>query len=294
MNSYYKRKVSDYIFDTINVLVLVALSIVCLYPMYYSLMASFSNPVKLMESGGILLYPKGFHLGAYEAVFSNKEITSGYLNTLFYVVVGTAINVILTLMGAYVLSRKGLYLKRQLNLFVVITMFVNGGLIPTYLVVKSLNLLDSRWAIVLPVAVNVYNMIMARTYFGTIPDSLEESAKIDGAGEMRILFQIMIPLAVPIIAVITLYYAVARWNSWFNEMIYLNSRSKYPIQLILREILIQNDVGSMMQDYSADKLPIADCIKYATIIVATVPILCIYPFVQKYFVKGVMIGAVKE
>ena len=290
----YKRKASDIIFDTVNILFLTLLGICCLYPIYYSLMASMSDPVKLMESGGVLLYPKGFHLGAYESVFRNRDIATGYMNTIFYVVVGTGINVFLTLLGAYVLSRRGLYLKRFLNLYVVVTMFVNGGLIPTYLLVKNLHLLDTRWAIILPVAVNTYNMIMARTYFGTIPDSLEESARIDGAGELRILFQIMIPLAVPIIAVITLYYAVSHWNSWFNEMIYLNDRGKYPIQLILREILIQNEVGTMMQDYSADKQPVADCIKYATIIVATLPVLCIYPFVQKYFVKGVMIGAVKE
>lgn len=289
----HKRTLGDVAFDTLNTALLIVLSIICIYPMYYCLVASISNPASLAASGGIMLYPKGIQFDAFKAVFTNRDISTGYLNTIFYVTVGTLLNVVLTLLGAYVLSRKKLYLGKALNLLVVITMFVNGGMVPLYLLIKNLGLLNTRWAVLLPVAVNTYNLIMARTYFSTIPESLEESARIDGASEFKILFRIMIPLAGPIIAVISLYYAVSHWNAWFGAMIYLKDRNKYPIQLILREILILNEVSTASQDFSADKLPIEECIKYATIIVATVPILCIYPFVQKYFVKGVMIGAVK-
>ena len=291
-----KRKInaSDIIFDSCNTILLLFLAIICLYPIYYCLVASLSNPTELAAAGGFMLWPHGVQFEAYRSVFANEEILTGYLNTLFYVGVGTCLNLVLTVMGAYVLSRKRLYLKRFLNLYVTLTMFVSGGLVPLYLVVKGLHLLNTRLAIVLTVAVNTYNMIMARTYFQTIPASLEESARIDGAGELKILFSIMVPLSGPIIAVLALYYAVGHWNSWFREMIYLSDRSKYPIQLFLREILILNEVSAASQDFSADKMPIAESIKYATIVVATVPILCVYPFVQKYFVKGVMIGAVKE
>ena len=286
--------IASVIFDVVNTLVLLMLAIICLYPIYYCMVASISDPAAQAAAGGIMLWPKGFQTLAYKSVFANKEIFSGYMNTFFYVIVGTLINVVLSIMGAYVLSRKGLLLKRFLNLYVVFTMFVSGGMIPLYLLVKNIGLLNSRWGIIFVTAVNTYNLIMARTYFASIPASLEESARIDGAGELRILFSIMVPLCGPIIAVISLYYAVGHWNSWFNEMIYLSSRTKYPIQLFLREILILSQVSAASQDYSADKLPLSECIKYATIVVATLPILCIYPFAQKYFVKGVMIGAVKE
>ena len=290
----YKLTLGDVAFDIINTIVLLILTVVCLYPIYYCVVASISDPTAMTASGGVMLWPKGLQFEAYKAVAANKEIVSGYLNTLFYVIIGTSLNVVLSIMGAYVLSRKHLLLKGFLNMYVALTMFVSGGMVPLYLLVKGIGLLNSRWAIILVVAVNTYNLIMARTYFSTIPASLEESARIDGASELRILFSIMVPLSGPIIAVISLYYAVGHWNSWFNEMIYLSDRSKYPIQLFLREILILNQVSAASQDFSADKLPLAESIKYATIVVATLPILCVYPFAQKYFVKGVMIGAVKE
>lgn len=294
MMKKYKLTLGDITFDIINTIVLLFLTVVCLYPIYYCVVASISDPTAMTASGGVMLWPKGLQFEAYKAVASNKEIVSGYLNTLFYVIIGTLLNVVLSIMGAYVLSRKQLLLKGFLNMYVALTMFVSGGMVPLYLLVKGIGLLNSRWAIILVVAVNTYNLIMARTYFSTIPASLEESARIDGASELRILFSIMVPLSGPIIAVISLYYAVGHWNSWFNEMIYLSDRSKYPIQLFLREILILNQVSAASQDFSADKLPLAESIKYATIVVATLPILCVYPFAQKYFVKGVMIGAVKE
>lgn len=294
MMKKYKLTLGDITFDIINTIVLLILTVVCLYPIYYCVVASISDPTAMTASGGVMLWPKGLQFEAYKAVAANKEIVSGYLNTLFYVIIGTLLNVVLSIMGAYVLSRKHLLLKGFLNMYVALTMFVSGGMVPLYLLVKGVGLLNSRWAIILVVAVNTYNLIMARTYFSTIPASLEESARIDGASELRILFSIMVPLSGPIIAVISLYYAVGHWNSWFNEMIYLSDRSKYPIQLFLREILILNQVSAASQDFSADKLPLAESIKYATIVVATLPILCVYPFAQKYFVKGVMIGAVKE
>lgn len=290
-----KRKASEHIFDKFNAMFMILISMICLYPIYYCLMASLSTPSQLAKAGAILLYPKGLQFGSYYLVFRNSEILFGYMNTLGYVIIGTLINVVLSLMGAYVLSRKQLRMKRFFNLMITITMFVDGGMIPLYLLVKSLGLLDSRWALILPTAIVTYNMIMARTYFYSIPDSLEESAKLDGAGDTRIFINIMIPLAKPIIAVLTLYYAVGHWNSWFPAMLYLTDRNKYPVQLFLREILIQSQVGNMMPESSElDSInAMAENIKYATVIVVTLPILCVYPFVQKYFVKGVMIGAVK-
>ena len=202
-----KRKLTpaDALFDTFNTLLMLFLSVICLYPIYFCVVASISNPTSLAAAGGFMLWPHGVQFEAYKSVFANKEILSGYLNSLFYVGAGTALNIVLTVMGAYVLSRRRLYLKRALNLYVTLTMFVNGGLVPLYLVVKGINLLNTRIGIILVVAINAYNMIMARTYFQTIPASLEESARIDGAGDLRILFSIMVPLSGPIIAVLSLY-----------------------------------------------------------------------------------------
>lgn len=289
-----KRSIGDIIFETINTLILLALMIACLYPMLYVLFASVSSPSKLMVHSGLLLYPLDFQVEAFKSVLANPDVKTGYLNTIVYVVFGTVLNIVLTLTAAYVLSRKKFKFKTTFNFIVVLTMFISGGLIPGYLLVKQLGLLDNRLVMILPNALSAYNILLTRTYIQTIPESLEESAKIDGARHLTILWKIVIPLCAPIIAVITLYYAVGHWNSWFNAMIYLTERSKYPIQLILREILILNETSDMVQSFQMDKLPIADNIKYATIVVATVPVLCIYPFVQKYFVKGVMLGAVKE
>ena len=201
----------------------------------------------------------------------------------------------MTSLGAYVLSRPNLPYKRFMNLFVMFTMFFSGGLIPSFLVVSGMGLLDSYWAILLPRAISTYNMIVMRTSFETLPISLEESALIDGANELTVLVRIILPLSAPVVAVMLLFYGVGHWNSWFSAMIYLRTRIKYPLQLILREILVENDLNNMTVDVgSLDKEPIGETIKYATIVVATLPILCIYPFLQKYFTKGIMIGAVKE
>ena len=287
-----KINIGYLIFDIFNVIFLIALSIICLYPIWYCMVASVSDPSAIARAGGMMLLPEGFQTLAYKAVFSNEDILVGYANTLFYVGVGTVLNLILTMIAGYVLSRKRLLLSKQMNLYVTITMYVSGGMIPIYLVIRSLGLLDSRMVILLVGAVSTFNVMMARTYFYSSPDALEEAARVDGAGELRILFSVMLPLAKPIMAVLALYYAVGRWNEWFNAMIYLTDRSKFPLQLILREILLQGNVEGDGSG-AADVAQIGENIKFATIVVATLPVLCVYPFVQKYFVKGVMVGAVK-
>jgi len=228
--------------------------------------------------------------------FSDKSIWNAYSNTLFYVGVGTVINLVLTTLGAYPLSRRDLKGKNGIMMFIVFTMFFSGGLIPIYLNVRDLGLFDSRWAILLPSAISAYNLIVMRTFFqSTIPDGLIESGKIEGASEYRILWSIVLPLSMPVMAVMTLFYAVAHWNSWFDAMIYLQNRNYFPLQLLLREILVQSQTNNMLGGVgSGDVQTISETIKYATIIIATLPILVIYPFLQKYFAKGVMLGGVKE
>ncbi|EMS69070.1 carbohydrate ABC transporter permease [Ruminiclostridium cellobioparum] len=284
------------IFDLFNVLLLGVLSLVFLYPIVYVAFASLSDPAQLVRHTGILLWPQGFSLSGYEMVWSNPNIGKGYMNTIFYVIVGTAINLLLTSMGAYVLSRKGFYLRRILTMGVVFTMYFSGGLIPFYLTVKGFGLYDSRLALILPVAINTWNLIVMRTSMAQIPASLEEAAKIDGANDFGILFRIFIPVIKSTMAVIILFYAVQHWNSWFNAMIFLRERGKYPLQLFLREILLS---GSMMDVTAAGGEDVNNALtlsllKYCTIVVSTLPILLIYPFLQKYFAKGVMIGSVKE
>lgn len=281
-------------FLAVDGLIMIFLGIVCLYPMLYVLFASLSDSNLLMAHRGLLLAPIETNLDAYKAVLDNSMIGISYLNTIFIVIVGVTINIIMTSLGAYFLSRKSVMLKNGVMVFVMFTMFFNGGLIPTYLTVKGLGLGNSLWALILPGAISTYNLIIMRTSFQGIPDSLEEAAVIDGAGHLTILLRVILPLSKAIIAVMVLYYGVGHWNSWFNAMVYLTDREKFPLQLVLREILIQNDTQSMMQGTNVvDGLSISETIKYAVIVVATAPILCAYPFLQKYFVKGVMIGALK-
>lgn len=284
------------IFDLFNVLLLGVMSLVFLYPIVYVVFASLSDPAQLVKHTGILFAPQGFSLSGYEMVWSNPNIGKGYINTIFYLILGTAVNLLLTSMGAYVLSRKGFYLRRILTMGVVFTMYFSGGLIPFYLTVKGFGLYDSRLALILPVAINTWNLIVMRTSMAQIPASLEEAAKIDGANDFGILFRIFMPVIKSTMAVIILFYAVQHWNSWFNAMIFLRERGKYPLQLFLREILLS---GSTMDIASAGGEDVNNALtlnllKYCTIVVSTLPILIIYPFLQKYFAKGVMIGSVKE
>ena len=283
-------------FDTVNYLLVGILSLLFLYPVWYVLMASFSNPAKLMVHTGPLLIPNGLSLEGYKAVFKNKNILTGYSNTLFYVGAGTVFSMFLTTLGAYVTSRRNLYLRKFLLPFFVLTMYVNAGMIPDFLLVKALGLHNSRLALILPAAVSAWNLVVMRTSFLQVPASLEESAKIDGANHWTILWRIIFPVTKATFAVITLYYLVGKWNSWFHAMIYLKDRSKYPLQLFLQEILVANSPTGLGDEGGAgnDFYRLDQVIKYCTIIVSTVPILCVYPFVQRYFITGVMLGSLKE
>lgn len=287
-----KTNISSCTFDIVNVIILALIAVVTLYPFLYVIFASVSDPIKLIGNSNLLYKPLGFSLDAYKTVFSNPSIYSGYMNTIYYVVVGTALNILATCIAAYVLSRKQFMLRRVLTLLFIFTMYFSGGLIPNYLLIKELGLTGSRMALILPGAISTFNLIIMITGFESIPQSLEESARIDGASEWSILFRIIMPLAKPTIMVILLYYAVGHWNSWFNAMIYIRDSDKMPLQIFLRDILTRSQLGAMTGQ--TDIEDIGQTIKYATIIVSTVPILCIYPFIQKHFVKGVMIGAVKE
>lgn len=279
-----------------NAAFLVALMLVTLYPLLYVLFASVSNANELTQHRGLLFGPLDFTLEAYRRVFQNPMILTGYRNTLFIVIVGTALNVFLTALGAYALSRRNVLFKNPVMFFIVFTMFFGGGLIPTYLLVgQTLHLQNTLLALIVPGAVNTLNLIIMRTAFLAVPISLEEAARMDGANDWTILFRIVLPLSWPVVAVMILFYGVAHWNSFFSALVYIRDRDLYPLQLVLREILISSNVQNMTTDVSSgDVQAIGETIKYATIIVATLPILVVYPYLQRYFVKGVTIGAIKE
>ena len=288
-----KSTTEDRVFDGVSFVVIAILIFVCFYPIWYVFCASFTNPTIVAGAGGILLFPQDITLDAYKRVFADAEIWRGLLNTIFYTVVGTALNVILTAMLAYTLSRKNLLFKKPLTVFVTFTMFFNCGMIPTYLVIRDLGLLDSRVAVLLPGLVSVFNFINMRTHFESLPAELEESAKLDGANHWTIFTRVILPISGATMAVMVLFYGVAHWNSWFREMLYLpNSRDLWPLALITREIILSSS-NAAMSDGAVMTQEMADAIKYATIIVTTLPILCLYPFLQKYFAKGVTVGAVK-
>ena len=288
----YKRSIGEKIFDTCNTIFLLALVVITLYPMYYVVMASVSDPMKIYGTGGLLLTPQGFNVENYVTALQYKPLWIGYRNTVFYVVAGGGLSVLLTVMGAFGLTRKGLPGRNGIMFAILFTMYFSGGLIPTYMVVKELGILDTVWAVLLPGCISTYNLIVTISYFNGLPYELEEAAKMDGASDYSVLFKIMLPLAKPIIAVITLYYMVAIWNSYFGPMIYLDDANLKPLQVVLREILIQSKADQMAGQGGATSA-YAEGMKYAVIVIATVPILCVYPYIQKYFVKGVTIGAVK-
>lgn len=290
-----KPTASERTFDIVNSMLMVLLMIATLYPFYYVAVASISDSNQLIQHSGLLLRPLGFNWAAFKAVLINPNIGTGYLNTVIVLVSGTVVNLFFTTLGAYSLSRR-FALRKFIMVAIVFTMYFSGGLIPTYLLINNaLHMGNSYLALTIPVAISTWNLIIMRTSMEALPESLIESARIDGAGEFRILAQIVLPLSMPVIAVMILYYGVAHWNAWFNAMLFMRDRSMFPLQLILREILVMNSTDSMMTEVSvADSQAIGLSIKYATIMVATVPILLVYPFLQKYFVKGVMVGAVKE
>lgn len=287
---------SDKIYYVFSGIVLSAILVAVAYPLIYVLSASFSSG-NAVSSGQVLLWPVDFSLEGYQAVFKNKDIERSYGNTFLYTILGTLINVVVIMTCAYALSRPGLKGRNFFMFLFTFTMFFSGGLIPLYILMRDLHLIDTMWAMVLPGALSVYNMIIARTFIqSSIPGELVEATSMDGCSDIRFFFSFVLPLSKAVIAVITLFAAVGHWNAYFNALIYLNDRSLYPLQVVLREILIMNQVDvSMIMDPELQQanMQAAAVLKYALIVVATVPILCVYPFIQKYFVKGVMIGSLK-
>ncbi len=296
MNNKMKRVFrSDFTFDIAVYLLAAVVLLIIAIPLLFVLAASFSDP-DLVLRGKVLLIPKGLTLKAYTMVFENEDIWRGFVNSCFYTAAGTAISLVLTIMAAYPLSRPHLVGRRYIMLLIIFTMYFSGGMIPTFLLIQDLGIYNTVWALLLPAAVSTYNLIVAKTFFeNSIPSELYESAKLDGGTSLQILLKIVLPLSKAILAVLTLYYAVAIWNAYFDALIYLRNSDLHPLQIVLRNILLlgqteqmgTNDVGM------AEKVKMAEAIKYSAIIVSSIPMLVIYPFVQKHFVKGVMIGAVK-
>lgn len=301
MISAVKETGRDKVFVICNYIYVFLAFLIVAYPLVYIISASISDP-KLVGSGEMWLWPKGITFEGYKRVFENESIWIGYGNTILYTVVGTLINLFVTLPAAYALSRKDFVGRNFFMGMFMVTMFFGGGLVPTYLLVKELGMINTMWALVIPSAASIWNIIVSRTFFqSSIPRELQEAAQIDGCTNMRLFIKIILPLSMPIIAVMGLFYGVGNWNSYFSALIYLNDADKYPLQLVLRQILVLQEMsaqggGSMDASSAAalnNKAEIAALVKYAVIIVATVPIIAIYPFLQRYFVQGVMIGSVK-
>lgn len=292
---------SDRVFDVVNILLMSMVLLIMFYPLYYIVIASFSEPAAV-AMGKVYLWPKGFTTEAYGNVFKNERIWTGYRNTIIYTVFGTMLNLILTIPTAYVLSKKTLKGRSIISWYFLIPMYFSGGLIPTYLLVKSMNLLNQPYTIIILGGLSIYNMVVARTYFtNSIPDELYESARIDGANDFLCFFKIALPLAAPIIAVMTLYYGVSRWNDYYTSLIYVGQSKYQPLQLVLRSILIDNESSLVFDDnmnetdllLTTRRQYMAEAMKYSVIFIASAPLLVAYPFVQKYFVKGMMIGSLK-
>lgn len=301
-NRLVKDTKADKIFMAFNyVFIILAVGIV-LYPLIYIVSASISDP-QFVNSGEMWLWPRGFTMEGYKTILENNSIWRGYLNTIYYTALGTSINLLVTLPAAYALSRPDFYGHRAFTTFLLITMFVSGGLIPSYLLIKNLGMLNTVWALVLPGAASVYNIVVTRTFFqSTIPREMEEAAIIDGCSDFKLFMKIVLPLSTPIIAVMALFYGVGHWNGFFGALIYLSDKSMYPLQMVLREILVlqdmsSNSIGGTMTSEMAElmysKQQLAAVIKYGVMIVSTLPIIAVYPFLQKYFVKGMMVGSVK-
>lgn len=298
-----KRKIS--FFDIFINATIILIVLITIYPLYYTVIASLSNP-QAVASGKVVWLPVELTLESYQQVIAYKPIWNGYLNTIYYTVVGTAFNMILTIPAAYVLSKKDLPYRRFITILFLITMYFGGGMVPTYLLVKKLGLINTRLALILVAGLSVYNLIVGTTYFRTnVPEALYEAAEIDGASEIKKFFAIALPLAKPIIAVLILYYAVAHWNNYFDALLYISNEKLEPLQTVLRKVLILNQnalnetllAGTMSKEElinSANRYYSAYTMKYSMVFIASAPLLIAYPFVQKYFVKGVLIGAVKE
>lgn len=287
---------SDLLFDLFNYALLGIITILVLYPLYFIIIASFSDP-DYINTGQVVLFPKGFNTLGYQKIFENAKIWRAYGNTIFYTLVGTTINIVLTMLFAYPLSRKEFCCRKFLTFFMMFTMYFQGGLMPTYILMQNMKLYDTPWVMVLLPAINVFNVIIAKTNIqNNIPEELYKAASMDGCSHFHFFYRIVMPLSKSIVAVLVLYYGVAHWNEFMNGLVYLRDEGLYPLQLVLRGILVQNqasadmmaDIDSMLEQQKA-----AELIKYGLILVSALPVLVIYPFLQKYFAKGVMVGAVK-
>ncbi len=295
------KSIGNRTFDFAIYASLTMLTVVCLYPIWHILLASISNPRELVAHNGIMFKPLGFTIDGYKLIFRDNALLVGYWNTIVYVGLGTLLNMVMTIMGAFVLSRRDLYFKKHIMIVITITMFFGGGLIPWFLLMRDIGMYNNLWAMIIPTAINTWNMIILRTGFQSIPVELEEAATIDGASQFKILVNVILPLSKATLAVIFLYYLVGNWNSWFNAMVLLQDRNLFPLQLLLKEILVANDTaasnigsaGGVVIDSASSATAYRELVKYCAIVVSTLPILLVYPFLQKYFVKGVYVGSIK-
>jgi putative aldouronate transport system permease protein len=295
MSSPIKESAGDKLFLSFIYVILVLVLVIVMYPLIYILSNSFSSPAAV-SSGSVWLWPVDFSLRGYETLLKSPQVLTGYLNSLFYTTAGTAISVTLTVLIAYPLSRKTFYGRNVLMMMITFTMLFSGGLIPTYMVVRAVGMIDSRWALLIPNAIWVWQLIIARSFFkSSIPDELMEASEMDGCSDLRFMRSVVIPLSKPIIAVLVLMYAVGQWNAYFDALIYLKSDDLFPLQLILRSIIIQNNSGNTVMDAlkQVERQQLSELLKYSLIVVATLPVLIIYPFVQRYFVQGMLVGSVK-
>jgi putative aldouronate transport system permease protein len=287
----------DRVFYLFNTLVMGIVCIAILYPLYYVIISSITDPT-VIKGGELLLYPRRLYVEGYLTAFNFKPLMTGYRNSIVYTVIGTAVNIAVTIPGAYALSRKDLAGRNGIMLIMTFTMFFSGGMIPLYLLVRNLGLLDTIWALILPGGVSVFNLIVVRTFYqSNIPDSILEAARIDGCSDLRFFFRIVLPLSSTSIAVMIIFSAVGHWNSYFSAIMYLNTRSKMPLQAILRDLLIENTITVDMRVNPAEaveKMKRADQLKYCVIVLASFPVMVLYPMAQKYFAQGVMIGSIKE
>lgn len=296
MSKFRRLSPEDKIFHIVNTVIMVLIAIVMVYPLYYIVLASVTDPT-VVNTGKLLLFPEKIYLEGYKAAFEYKQLFTGFLNSILYTVTGTMISICLTMPGAYALSRKDLKGRNVVMFFFTFTMFFSGGMVPAYMLVSKLRLIDTMWAMVLPGALSVYNLIVVRTFFQTnLPDELLEAAKVDGCSDLKFFWHIALKVSGTIIAVMVLFYAVGIWNSYFNAIMYMNSRSKMPLQAVLRDLLILNTVTNELPidaTETVSRMMRADQLKYCVIIISTVPMMIFYPFIQKYFTKGVMIGSIK-
>lgn len=297
MQHHIKETTGDRVFNAVNLLLMLLIVLLVLYPLYFVVIASISDPL-LVNSGQVILYPRGITLEGYQRVFRHTDLWMGYGNSIFYTLSGTALSLLLTIPCAFATAQRDMVGRRFILMLFTITMLFSGGIIPTYLIMRQLGIPNTIWAMILPGALSVYNLVVSRTYMTqSIPRELQEAALIDGASYTRLFINIVLPLSIPIIAVMALYYGIAKWNDYFTALIYISKRELVPLQIVLREILIKTDIAATADTSSietmAEQARIAELMKYCVIIVASLPAMVAYPFVQRHFEKGIMLGAIK-